>query len=117
MLGPAVELAKVRPEVRTHVPHALLHPSRGESRAPDAGTWGRKPGRNGSVASVSITISGGMTEYRENMQLRYNYRLDPQPRHRAALGKAFASRMDESDLRELLQNRGNASVDPGESSN
>ena len=23
------------------------------------------------------------------MQLRYNYRLDPQPRHRAALGKAF----------------------------
>src|SRR5579859_2288614 len=89
MLGPAVELAKVRPEVRTHVPHALLHPSRGESRAPDAGTWGRKPGRNGSVASVSITISGGMTEYRENMQLRYNYRLDPQPRHRAALGKAF----------------------------
>jgi putative transposase len=30
-----------------------------------------------------------MTEYRENMQLRYNYRLDPQPRHRAALGKAF----------------------------
>ncbi len=23
------------------------------------------------------------------MQLRYNYRLDPQPRHRAAFGKAF----------------------------
>jgi putative transposase len=23
------------------------------------------------------------------VQLRYNYRLDPQPRHRAALGKAF----------------------------
>ena len=23
------------------------------------------------------------------MQLRYNYRLDPQPRHRLALGKAF----------------------------
>jgi DNA-binding IclR family transcriptional regulator len=37
--------------------------------------------------------------------------------HSTALGKAFASRMDESDLRELLQNRGNASVDPGESSN
>jgi Helix-turn-helix domain len=30
-----------------------------------------------------------MTEYLENVQLRYNYRLDPWPRHRAALGKAF----------------------------
>jgi len=30
-----------------------------------------------------------MTEYRENVQLRYSYRLDPRPRHRAALGKAF----------------------------
>jgi putative transposase len=38
---------------------------------------------------VSIPISGGIPEYRENVQLRYNYRLDPQPRHRAALGKAF----------------------------
>ncbi len=27
--------------------------------------------------------------YREGVQLRYNYRLDPQPRHRTALGKAF----------------------------
>ena len=38
---------------------------------------------------MSITISGAIAEYRENVQLRYNYRLDPWPRHRAALGKAF----------------------------
>jgi putative transposase len=38
---------------------------------------------------VSIPISGGITAYRENVQLRYNYRLDPRPRHRAAFGKAF----------------------------
>lgn len=38
---------------------------------------------------MSITLSGAITAYRENVQLRYNYRLDPQPRHRAALGKAF----------------------------
>jgi transposase len=50
---------------------------------------GENQDENGGVASVSITISGAMTEYRENVQLRYNYRLDPQPRHRAAFGKAF----------------------------
>jgi putative transposase len=38
---------------------------------------------------VSITISGTITEYRGSVQLRYNYRLDPWPRHRAAFGKAF----------------------------
>jgi len=89
MLGPAVELAKFRAEVCTYVAHALLRPfrmARAEYLVPVSG---RKPGRNGSVASVSITKSGAITEYRENVQLRYNYRLDPQPRHRAAFGKAF----------------------------
>ena len=36
-----------------------------------------------------ITISGTITEYRGSVQLRYSYRLDPWPRHRAAFGKAF----------------------------
>jgi putative transposase len=44
---------------------------------------------NNHFTSVSMMISGAIAEYHENMQLRYNYRLDPQPRHRAALGKAF----------------------------
>ena len=90
MLGPAVELAKFRAEVRTQVAHGLLHRcqmARAEHLVPVP--WGRKPRRNGSVASVSIPVSGAITEYRENVQLRYNYRLDPQPRHRAAFGKAF----------------------------
>jgi transposase len=30
-----------------------------------------------------------MARYREDMQLRYNYRHDPQPRHRGAFAKAF----------------------------
>jgi putative transposase len=38
---------------------------------------------------VSIPVSGDIAGYRESVQLRYNYRLDPQPRHRAAFGKAF----------------------------
>ena len=38
---------------------------------------------------MSIPVSGNIGVYRENMQLRYNYRLDPQPRHRAAFAKAF----------------------------
>ena len=32
---------------------------------------------------------GHQFEYTFSVQLRYNYRLDPQPRHRLALGKAF----------------------------
>lgn len=39
--------------------------------------------------SVSILISGDIAEYRNSVQLRYNYRLDPWPRHRAAFAKAF----------------------------
>jgi putative transposase len=38
---------------------------------------------------VSIPGSGDIAEYREGVQLRYNYRLDPQPRHQIAFGKAF----------------------------
>ena len=38
---------------------------------------------------MSIPVSGALAGYRENVQLRYSYRLDPQPRHQAALGKAF----------------------------
>jgi transposase len=34
-------------------------------------------------------LSGHEFEYDFNMQLRYNYRLDPRPRHRIAFGKAF----------------------------
>jgi putative transposase len=40
-------------------------------------------------ASADITIIGHEFEYAFNMQLRYNYRLDPAPRHRAALARAF----------------------------
>ncbi len=50
---------------------------------------GENQHEKGIAASVSIPVSGAITEYRENMQLRYSYRLDPQPRHRAAFGKAF----------------------------
>src|SRR5215472_8788673 len=34
-------------------------------------------------------VLGHEFEYTFNMQLRYNYRLDPRPRHRAAFRKAF----------------------------
>jgi putative transposase len=36
-----------------------------------------------------VTVFGHELEYAFSMQLRYNYRLDPWPRHRAAFGKAF----------------------------
>src|SRR6266480_2242327 len=40
-------------------------------------------------AGADITIFDHDFEYAFSMQLRYNYRLDPHPRHRAALTKAF----------------------------
>ncbi len=40
-------------------------------------------------ASADIGVFGYEFEYAFNMQLRYNYRLDPAPRHRQALAKAF----------------------------
>src|SRR6266516_5304224 len=40
-------------------------------------------------AGADITIFDHEFEYAFSMQLRYNYRLDPWPRHRAAFGKAF----------------------------
>jgi putative transposase len=39
--------------------------------------------------STYVTIFGHEFEYAFNMQLRYNYRLDPSPRQRAALARAF----------------------------
>src|SRR6185437_815001 len=38
---------------------------------------------------TDVTISSNEFEYDFSMQLRYSYRLDPAPRHRAAFGKAF----------------------------
>jgi len=40
-------------------------------------------------ASTDIAVSSYVFEYAFSVQLRYNYRLDPCPRHRAAFGKAF----------------------------
>ena len=40
-------------------------------------------------ASADVTVLEHSIEYNPGMQLRYNYRLDPQPRHRIAFGKAF----------------------------
>jgi IS605 OrfB family transposase len=40
-------------------------------------------------ASVYVAVSGHGTQYPGCVQLRYNYRLDPWPRHRAALARAF----------------------------
>jgi putative transposase len=40
-------------------------------------------------ASVDITIISHEFEYAFNMQLRYNYRLDPAPHHCVALARAF----------------------------
>jgi len=40
-------------------------------------------------ASTGVTEIGREVKYAGCVQLRYNYRLDPWPRHRAAFGKAF----------------------------
>jgi IS605 OrfB family transposase len=46
-------------------------------------------GRRHGACRCVCPISRHEFEYNFSMQLRYNYRLDPQPRHRWALGKAF----------------------------
>jgi putative transposase len=40
-------------------------------------------------AGADTFVNGHESEYTFEMQLRYNYRLDPWPRHRIAFGKAF----------------------------
>jgi len=40
-------------------------------------------------ASAYVPVIGHENEYNSEMQLRYNYRIDPQPRHRLGFGKAF----------------------------
>jgi putative transposase len=60
---------------------------RGESRVPVLGD-GNQVGVQGEDAvspSGNVTVPG----HAGWVQLRYNYRLDPGPRHRAALGRAF----------------------------
>src|SRR5215472_9809950 len=42
-----------------------------------------------SACPCGCPVLGHEFEYDFSMQLRYNYRLDPYPRHRLALGKAF----------------------------
>jgi hypothetical protein len=44
------------------------------------------PGRSADAASPHVK---GISTGERRVQLRYNYRLDPRPRHRAAFGKAF----------------------------
>ena len=40
-------------------------------------------------ASADVAVFDHEFEYDFSVQLRYNYRLEPRPGHRAALGKAF----------------------------
>jgi putative transposase len=49
----------------------------------------RVPGEDTVPASAYIPVASHENEYNSEMQLRYNYRLYPRPRHRLALGKAF----------------------------
>jgi putative transposase len=44
---------------------------------------------NTMPASAYGAVLGHKTNYTERVQLRYNYRLDPAPRHRQGLGRAF----------------------------
>ena len=46
-------------------------------------------GENTVRVGTDVTMSGNEFEYDFSIQLRYSYRLDPAPRHRAAFGKAF----------------------------
>ena len=61
----------------------------GESRTADAGPGANTKHENAALPACLSRVSGDIAEYRKNVQLRYSYRLDPQPRHRAAFGKAF----------------------------
>ena len=81
-------------EVRRHAADGLL-------RTPRMGDGGhRVPGRlvtrtswvrdkDTKPVSADITALDHEFEYTFNMHLRYNYRLYPWPRHRAALAKVF----------------------------
>src|SRR5262249_59534861 len=71
----------------------LLHPRQVSAAEHLVPTLVMKP--NGCVGGrrrafgADVTLSSHEFEYAFSMQLRYNYRLDPRPRHRAAFVKAF----------------------------
>jgi putative transposase len=106
VIAVAADLGQLSPDVRAHVARDLLHASPlpadnvtlglnvvtpwcnrqmletpADIRGPQ-----RLPGRGADAAGPHVegVITGG-----RRMLLLYNYRLDPQPRHRVAFGKAF----------------------------
>ncbi len=90
MLSLAAELGEFGPGVCVHIPHDLLHRFRvpcGECRVPVLGD-GIQVGVQGEEA-VSAAAFVSVLGHAGCVQLRYNYRLDPWPRHRAALARAF----------------------------
>src|SRR5690348_2120726 len=77
-----------RPAVRHHLwPPLQIPESRGEDGMPVPGHENHD--ENMVPASVDVLVSCHAIKYAGLVLLRYNYRLDPWPRHRDAFGKAF----------------------------
>jgi putative transposase len=90
----AVELGQLGAEVGADIPHDLLHAPQvrgGEHAVPVFGYENqmRVQDENTVPASAYVTVAGHETKYSARVQLRYNYRLDPWPRHRQGFARAF----------------------------
>jgi putative transposase len=89
-IGLPVELGQLHTEVRAHVPHDLLHALQvrcGEHAMPVHGHEHHVGGQ--AEDTVPATADVGPCGHAGWVQLRYNYRLDPWPRHRGAFARAF----------------------------
>jgi len=90
----AVELAELCTEVRADGLHDLLHAFQvlhGEHLMPVLGDENQVNVQDEYTVSTSadIPVISHETKYAVYVQLRYNYRLDPAPRHRKAFARAF----------------------------
>jgi putative transposase len=90
----AVELAELRAEVRADGLHDLLHAFQvfhGEHLMPVLGDENQVNVQEKDTVSASADsfMTSHETKYDVLVQLRYNYRLDPAPRHRKAFARAF----------------------------
>jgi putative transposase len=96
MVGLAVELRRLRAEVRACVPHDVFdrfQVARSEDLVPVRGDGNQVSMRNEDTTSASVNVlySAIKRQYVLGVQLRYNYRLYPTPGQQQSLARAFGS--------------------------
>lgn len=94
MIGLAVELGQLAPEILAYVSHDLFHAFQVRGSENAVPVFGDEyqvhmQDENTVSASADVTVIGHETNYTERVQLRYNYRLYPAPGQCLVLARVF----------------------------